>query len=617
MKQIYTITMPEDKNYLSEIMTELPTGIFNKKITATGATTLAMENKQNIILLCPNIGLIDNKIAQYPNDRCNYEFLKIDKDVTTSDVIKYINRIKGKQPVKLIATYDALQKVLGITNIYKDYALIVDEYHELLDMKSERELRAIKVLTEFSKFKKYTFLSATPINEDFLPSMLEEIPYTELIIEHSEKIKVLGQQTNKPFSMVVDIIKNFKVKNEFVINGKSCKHLYFFINSVTAVASIIKSSGLQQQDVNIFCGDYKYNDTKLEKVGCEIGELLTEKQLQANPDSEKPIHFITSKGFKGIDLYSNDGLVFYAVNCNLKSTYSGMDTLQQVSGRIRTKTNPFNGLIYHIYNTNNASLTYEEYLQAQQIDINESLEIINGWNAVPQAYRNKIIKGLENTDIFGEVVYYYYDNETEMIYLNELRIKSDRSRHKVENLIYKTGIEVKKAYARQGFEDSSYDYYLAMESSFKSIVLHKTFKEYCNAYNESLTGFNMVEPLFGCPDVTKKFIIKAFAEIGFKRIQELKYHQGSITNHLKVATSFNSYGIAKAISQYFNVNGRYSNSEIKATIQSIYDKLKVPKKATAKSISEWYEVKECKMPDRTNGLHLVSKLYSITDLKVA
>ena len=63
-----TITMPKKAKYLSDFMPELPIGIFNKKITATGATTLVMENLQDVIILSPTKALIENKMKQYPLD---------------------------------------------------------------------------------------------------------------------------------------------------------------------------------------------------------------------------------------------------------------------------------------------------------------------------------------------------------------------------------------------------------------------------------------------------------------------------------------------------------------------------------------------------------------------
>ena len=247
-----TITMPKKAKYLSDFMPELPIGIFNKKITATGATTLVMENIQDVIILSPTKALIENKMKQYPLDRCNYEFFVLNGEVESEDLIKYINKCQGIQPVKILSTYDSLYKATCLPGVFSNYHLVIDEFHELLRLSGDREKKALFVLTEFSKFTKYTFLSATPINEDFLPYPLNTLDYTELIIPDIHRCKVVPRQTDSPFRLIVDIIKNFKMQGELIVNGKSSKHLYIYINTVSNIANIIKSAGLTQKDVNIW-----------------------------------------------------------------------------------------------------------------------------------------------------------------------------------------------------------------------------------------------------------------------------------------------------------------------------------------------------------------------------
>ena len=66
------ITAPTGAVYLNEFMTTLPSGILNKKETGCGATTLVLENQENVIIACPTKQMIVNKVSQYPNKRCSY-----------------------------------------------------------------------------------------------------------------------------------------------------------------------------------------------------------------------------------------------------------------------------------------------------------------------------------------------------------------------------------------------------------------------------------------------------------------------------------------------------------------------------------------------------------------
>ncbi len=72
-----------------------------------------------------------------------------------------------------------------------------------------------------------------------------------------------------------------------------------------------------------------------------------------------------------------------------------------------------------------------------------------------------------------------------------------------------------------------------------------------------------------------------------------------------------NYSLLQIIDNTFAVGKRYSKAEIKNRIQQIYDSLGIHKVAKSTTIKEYFEVIECKMLDKTNGLFLCRKLYSI------
>lgn len=125
------ITAPRGVVYLSEFMNTLPNGILNKKETGCGATTVVLENSENVIVACPNRQLIINKVAQYPNERCPYRLLAVKQGVTVDDIETYIKECNKRQPVKIMVTYDSFPKVNTIMKQYfSDYKVVVDEYQE-------------------------------------------------------------------------------------------------------------------------------------------------------------------------------------------------------------------------------------------------------------------------------------------------------------------------------------------------------------------------------------------------------------------------------------------------------------------------------------------------------
>ena len=91
-----------------------------------------------------------------------------------------------------MATYDAIPRVAEIAGaeIYAKALLLVDEYHRLLLVDEYHRLlfdysfrhRAITgLLAEMLKFSRATYMSATPIEREFLLDELQTLPTTRIV----------------------------------------------------------------------------------------------------------------------------------------------------------------------------------------------------------------------------------------------------------------------------------------------------------------------------------------------------------------------------------------------------------------------------------------------------
>lgn len=65
-------------------------------------------------------------------------------------------------------------------NLLNTFKILIDEYHLLLEDLGFRESAIIGLINQLKKFNHFTFLSATPIEETFLPDILDELPYNEI-----------------------------------------------------------------------------------------------------------------------------------------------------------------------------------------------------------------------------------------------------------------------------------------------------------------------------------------------------------------------------------------------------------------------------------------------------
>lgn len=298
--------------------------LFNKKITGCGGTTIALFNNENYVIAVPTTELIVNKtgnsesgistITNYDGKKqtvfglfgtFSYYLKKQIKEYLATTGIK-----------KIICTYD---KINALTKLLEpsDFRLLVDEYQVLLKSYSFRSKAINGVIENFRSYKSFCFMSATPINADFRPSALEDIEEVEAIWDETETLKVVLDQTNHPYQKAANIINAFKLGGyQMSFNGTDiANELFFFINSVNDIASIIQYCELTNEDVKVVCADTELNREKL--AGYTISNSRSKN---------KPITFITSKSFEGADYFSETGISFVVSSSSSQHTLLDIST---------------------------------------------------------------------------------------------------------------------------------------------------------------------------------------------------------------------------------------------------------------------------------------------------
>ena len=80
-----------------------------------------------------------------------------------------------------MVTYDSLEKVINTLhslgyNVYKEFFLLVDEYHLLFIHYSFRNKAIKKLLEHSANFERVTYMSATPIEREYILDELKHLP---------------------------------------------------------------------------------------------------------------------------------------------------------------------------------------------------------------------------------------------------------------------------------------------------------------------------------------------------------------------------------------------------------------------------------------------------------
>ena len=159
--------------------------------------------------------------------------------------------------------------------------------------------------------------------------------------DNTDTLIVKLDQTNHPYVKAANYINAYKKDGYLEINGNKSTEAYFFINSVTDIASILEYCQLGNEEVKIVCADNPSNRDKL--AGYTISNSRS---------TNKPFTFITSKSFEGADYFSETGMCFVVSNSSNTNTLLDISTdIYQIAGRIRTESNPFRNIMVHIFNS--------------------------------------------------------------------------------------------------------------------------------------------------------------------------------------------------------------------------------------------------------------------------
>ena len=567
--------------------------IFNKVITGCGGTTVVLFNNETYVIAVPTTELIVNKtglkeagvatITSYDGVKqtvfglfgnFTYQLKKKVKDYVNGDGIK-----------KIMCTYNKVEQLVKLIDV-SDFRLLVDEYHSLLKSYSYREKAVNGVIQNFNKFKSYCFMSATPISPEFTPSVLKDTEIYEADwVNGTDNLIVKLDQTNHPYSKAANYINSYKKDGFLKIGEYKSYEAFFFINSVTDIAEILKYCNLSNDEVKIVCADNEENRRKLE------GYTISNSR-----SANKKFTFITSKSFEGADYFSETGMCFVVSNSRNKNTLLDISTdIYQIAGRIRTENNPFRNTMIHIFNSVGKrkielDITYEEMTNKVNKNIDGANEIINLINNASDNAKSMAEKMINSE--------YIMKNPDGSYFLNDMIVKLDLYNFKLEQMIYKTGITLKKEYNKQNVITTSIEYE-ALEGISK-LACKMDFKTAFNKYVEIATSIVPNDTLVELIKKQQPLVIPAYHKLGVDKVKKLRYVKSAIENAIINSDSNKSSDIklAKMITDKIAI-GFISSKRAKEIIAGAYKELKISDSPKASDLSKWFDCKET--PKRIDG----------------
>ena len=577
-----TIKITSQNGYLN--LPDLPYNcIFNKGITGCGGTTIALFNDEPYIVAVPTTELIINKTGLSEagaatitspdgKEQTVFGLFGIFSYPVKKQLKEYLS---GSGVKKILCTYDKVAKLSEYLEP-SDYRLLVDEYHILLKAYSYRKTAINGVLDSFRDYKSYCFMSATPITPEFKPAVLDGVPDIKAEWDDTDTLMVKLDRTNKPYLKAAHYIDAYKTDGFIEINGYKSYEAFFFINSVTDIASILEHCNLKDDEVKIVCADNEANRKKL--AGYTISNSRS---------ANKPFTFITSKSFEGADYYSESGVCFVVSNSSNTNTLLDISTdIYQIAGRIRTATNPFRNILIHIFNTTgkrdlDLSISYEDMIVKTYEDLEaakEMVELVNTNDKIKSAAEK-----LLNRD-------YIMKDENGRYFVNDMLIKLDLYTYKLEQSIYKNGISIMKNYNQNGIVTTAPEYD-KLDGTISTKAKKITFKDAFLRYVELNTNrFTLCNDEADYLVMIHPIIVDAYYKLGADRVRNLRYSKRAVEDALinLDAEKSTENKIAQLLQPRVEI-GFNTTADLQAALAAAYTTVGVERKVKASDITKYYD----------------------------
>ena len=393
-----TLLYPRAK--LGGIFTSLPYGIVKKSVPGIGATTLALNQPRDTIIVLPTKKLAYQKYLRgYNKERTSNRFLYVGSDIpeekckspTDEQIRSYIaEKRTGTFPYKkILVVADSLGRVMEqikylkeeptrfvrkkleeyaeklkhdpslpplnipITKLYEphmDWHIMVDEIDTFQSDGKFREAmeNVIDYYLEFPPIKR-CLVSATI--RPFTHPQLKEEPLLEINYEHPQKRPVNVIRTNNMPREVADTLGRYR---ERYPNDK----IVVAYNSIRSINTIIRLLPVElQADCSVACSSQSQTMVGEYYRSLHSGKLAT------------PITFITSTYFVGVDIEERFHLLTVTDPRRIQTLLSP-EKIYQISGRCRDELGLLSEtIIYDFYKpkTPEKAITLEEYEHKAEI----------------------------------------------------------------------------------------------------------------------------------------------------------------------------------------------------------------------------------------------------------
>ena len=654
-----TINVPRGIRYISEWQNfNIPEKIciLNKTLTGCGFTEWVITSNENVVLCSPRKILLENKEEQHPEvfyfkNELDYD-IRVDKDLTKEYYKKYdqiptppadaqerlenmkqglrnycYSRMMKGLPIKILVTYDSFRIVkevlkTSLPDVY--FNIYIDEFQSIFTDSRFKSSTEIVFLSHLQGLDKVCFVSATPMIDKYL-EMLDEfkdLPYFELdwgaeeqsrIIKPNLEIKAINGSITSYVKAITDkyLSGNFDKATYRDESGRiveiESKEAVIYVNSVKNICDIIRKCGLNINNTNVLCARTPENEKDIKKAfGLKGKGVSGIGKVPLRGEPRKMFTLCTRTVYLGADFYSPCAQSFIFSDANIDCLSVDITTdLPQILGRQRLESNPWKNSARLYYKTlaTDKAITQDDFnnhIQKKVSDTNDLLSLYNrsvGSEKSTLAERclhlvksmNYRLDYLAVNERAGNVLVPVFNN---LVLVSELRT------FEIQQIEYKDRFSVFSTIVNNDllvFEEKIDSFV----TKFNSLILFTDKMKYVCDTCEVLGEDEADRFINSIPLIYKNY----YLTLGPERIKTFSYRKAYLeAEYSKQFQQQNTItDLDTLVYSRISIGDRYSNQELKELLRSLYEISSYPANPKASDIEKWFEVKTCRIINKTTG----------------
>lgn len=591
------------RNELSEV-------VDNFDIDISGFDSKAVREKEKL----------NNSPKKYDPELISLKMFQLKKNL-----LSYIDYCRNSgRPVKILVTYDSFHLVkefIETSNFYsiKSFYVVIDEAQSIFvdsRFKSDTELG---FLNDLHGLNRLCFVSATPMLDHYL-EMLDEfkdLPYFEMDWITEEEDRVLKPQIDVKYSgrllsEAKSIIESYLSGNFEVYTYKDSldricriesREAVLYFNSVKNICDLIKRCKLSPDNTNVLCSLSEVNQKAINSAfksacGRRDGVIGT---VPKKGEPHKMFTLCTRTVYLGADFYSTNArsFIFSDPNIDCLAVDISLD-LPQILGRQRLDINPWKNTatLYYKMTGKSNSITKEDFDEIVRVKCQRTQDLIQTAGSISVgSAKITLLDTLEDaikaTHYKKNYLSIDRDSSGNMIpVLNKLVMVAEMRAFDVQQVDYKDRFAVFNSINDSGISISMNDTTKQYLDVFNSLVrFEEKLKYICEIILESGGIDNVGELLGSIPVAYRDYILI----LGPERCRAVGYKRVSLEGEVVKLVTNQDVNVSDVIYNRFNVGERYSLTEIKETLNLLYQEIGYRSHAKATDLEAYFELMPVRM----------------------